>query len=333
MLALYEVDKRTFSNQVHGIIREDGNGKPNLELPEKEMEEMMNICKVIEWIIHHEFSKGNHETTFDDWSKSLFGLFPLKGKATRYYQRSHKSSTGTLTGPSGLAHVIWRRIHGIAEIARFAEPTRQLASSATEVALNDINNLLHLAAWEALRAYRLKSFLELSIDGILKKIPGIGSADTELRKNLGLVVIAHRLGPYKCSTKRKKSDKTCWTAKTDEVLDSFILQHENSSGDPVVNSPCLSKEIGTLKAVYNANYLELTAYVIVIDKLDKIESSHVVIGSHSYSIPGQNSLLLSVDIFFKCMYALKKSFPKASTLIWSFLASEVYKIKKDTAIF
>ncbi|KAJ8676906.1 hypothetical protein QAD02_012693 [Eretmocerus hayati] len=339
-------------------------------------------------------------TTFEDWSQSLFGLFPLKGKATRYHQRSHKSATGTPTGPSGLAYVIWKRIHKIAEIAGFAEPMRQFAASATEVVLNEkeqgqlklletsveINDPLYLAAREALRAYRLKLFLELSINGIFKKIPGIGSAggyqlllsdfknangnvsligdtwtekssaivqiaqtktkdslarkvlalydnlrtDAELRKNLGLVVIAHLLGPYKCSMKRKKSDKTGWTARTNEVLDSFILLHENSSEDPVVNSTCSSKKIEALKAVYNANNLELTAYIIVIGKLDKIESSNVVIGSDSYSIPGQNSLLLSVDICFKCMYALKKSFPKASTLIWSFLASDVYKINKDT---
>ncbi|KAJ8666448.1 hypothetical protein QAD02_008110 [Eretmocerus hayati] len=108
-------------------------------------------------------------------------------------------------------------------------------------------------------------------------------------------------------------------------------QSSSSSSTPVSVSEQSHSIVGEkkdeLKATYVAHGFELTGYVVVIGKLGAIESTHVVIGSHTYNLPGRGSLLRAVDICFKCIVALHKTFPRASTEVWSFFETEVYKVR------
>ncbi|KAJ8682515.1 hypothetical protein QAD02_018307 [Eretmocerus hayati] len=154
--------------------------------------------------------------------------------------------------------------------------------------------------------------------------------DPELRQDVALILLPLLTGAYRCALKRtsgKSARNTSWRASSTDVLNSFILQHENTSKDPVENKKDLQKKKDELKATYVAHGFELTGYVVVIGKLGAIESTHVVIGSHTYNLPGRGSLLRAVDICFKCIVALHKTFPRASTEVWSFFETEVYKVR------
>ncbi|KAJ8684895.1 hypothetical protein QAD02_020688 [Eretmocerus hayati] len=236
---------------------------------------------------------------------------------------------------SGVYYYLWRRCHREAEEVGFAEPTRRktvaadVEESLTELQQTQLQRLEqstvidndYLLAWEALRSYRIQLFKKLLLDEIFEKIPGLATAqglelaNFKLQQNVSYLLLAHLMGSYRCALKRMKGKSkrdATWT---------------NSLNNLAENIKNLQKQKDDLKATYAAHGFELTPYGIVVGKLDNIKSTHVVIGSHTWNIVGQNPLSRAVDLCFESVIALQECFPQASTKDGSFLETKVYKIR------
>ncbi|KAJ8677001.1 hypothetical protein QAD02_012788 [Eretmocerus hayati] len=337
------MDGMIINGQVHEIDREDENGQKNPKLTDEELKEKMDIYEVVEWIVYHEFGKGNFEPGRETWeggAKSLHAQFPLEDKPTRHYRKSYKSqTTNQPMGPSGIIHVIWKRLHEEAEQVGFAETTRRpnpfSGNDLSELELEYLHRLKtstvideeYSRALEALRTYRLKLYKELSIDEIFETFPPLGTPDgyelflIDFKFATGDISLASEVWTRICSAifhlARQRAKESAARLE--------LARYGYPKIDPSENKKSLDDKIEKLRAPYAANGFELTAYVVVIGKLDEIECSYLNIGSYTYAIPGGDSWLTCVDICSKCISALKKSSPRASTLVWSFFASEIYK--------
>ncbi|CAH1110431.1 unnamed protein product [Psylliodes chrysocephalus] len=114
----------------------------------------------------------------------------------------------------------------------------------------------------------------------------------------------------------KKSRKGCnWRPSRSEIQESFFIH--------VANVSEIDEKAATRRAKLAEYGLTLQPYACVIGDLDNLTFA-VVIEDNKYFL---QSCVRTIELLFKCFYALDVEFPIESDQIWQFISEEIFKIK------